>query len=132
MGANQNSSRNLAYIPESTQIHITQNPAVLKPRLAVEHRSKSDKNQHGIGLKENSGNEIVVRARVLLFGKTEPTTATELRQRRWDKGAKLHVGAHGETREATKRPDVPVTQRRAASEICRAGRQLSRDEEPIG
>jgi hypothetical protein len=31
MGANQNSSRNLAYIPKSTQIHNTQNPAVRKP-----------------------------------------------------------------------------------------------------
>jgi hypothetical protein len=40
MGANQNSSRNLAYIPKSTQIHNTQNLVVLKPRLAVEHGAK--------------------------------------------------------------------------------------------
>jgi hypothetical protein len=31
MGANQNSSRNLAYIPKSTQIHNTRNQAALKP-----------------------------------------------------------------------------------------------------
>jgi hypothetical protein len=31
MGANQNSSRNLAYIPKSTQIHNTRNQAALRP-----------------------------------------------------------------------------------------------------
>jgi hypothetical protein len=75
MGANQNSSRNLAYIQESTQIHITQNPAVLKPRLAVEHRSKNERTNNESDSKKNSGREIVVRARVLLFGKMEPTTS---------------------------------------------------------
>jgi hypothetical protein len=121
MGANQNSSRNLAYIPESTQIHITQNPAVLKPRLAVEHRSKNEKNQQRIGLKKikNSGREIVVRARVLLFGKMEPTTS--------NRGASAAMGQGGEAsrRSSRRKPRRYEKTGHAGDPATRTSRDLS-------
>jgi hypothetical protein len=47
MGANQNSSRNLAYIPKSTQIHNARNPAALKSKHEPEIYFRKNGADHG-------------------------------------------------------------------------------------